>query len=296
MNSEYSDTKAVMQKIHAINRTFLADFDAICRKHHITYYLAAGSLLGAIRHKDLIPWDNDVDVSMTRSEFEKLAPILKQELDPEKYELVLPEDFGRKYRDMVPYVNYLGAKIKVDPDFDAFYDGKISHMTLDFFLFDKVPDDFRGKLQVWHLEFLYGLLNAHRYQIDYANYHGILKAAAWGLNTLGKLFTADHLRKRVKKVASRYDSDPKVQTMSITNDILSSFEYRFPLDWYEPGREEPIGDHLFSVPKEAEKALTLHFGDFMTPPPVEEQVPHLSVLGLIGDDTLTADMFEFKDL
>lgn len=290
-----TETAAVLDRIHQINYRFLCDFDAICERHGIRYFLAAGSLLGAIRHQDFIPWDNDVDVAMMRSEFEKLKPFLKDELDPEKYELILPEDYGEKYRDMVPYINYLGAKIKVDPDFDAFYGGKSSCMTLDFFLFDKVPDDFRGKILVWRLEFLYGLLNAHRYSIDYANYPGILKAAAWGLNLLGKCFTADRLRNRVIRVAGKYDDDPKVNTISITNDLMSSFTYRFPVEWYESGRKAPIRDAAFPVPKEAEKALTLHFGDFMTPPPVEAQVPHLSVLGTVGDDTLTADSFIFKD-
>ena len=46
-------------------------FDELCRKHDITYYLAAGTLLGAIRHGGFIPWDDDADVIMTRSNWEK---------------------------------------------------------------------------------------------------------------------------------------------------------------------------------------------------------------------------------
>ncbi len=289
------ETLKTLEHIHEINLQFLKDFDEICRRHQITYYLAAGTLLGAVRHEGFIPWDNDVDVSMMRSEFHRLVPFLKEELDPEKYELVLPESYGKKYRDMVPYINYKKAKIEVDPEFDAYYEGRSSHMTLDFFLFDRVPDDFCGKLQVWHLEFLYGLANAHRYAIDYKNYPGILKAAAFGLNLLGKCFSADHLRKRVAKVAGRYDGDEKVGTISITNDLMSSFWYRFPVSWYETGRYARFEDGSFPVPKEAEKALTLHFGDFMTLPPEEKQVPHLSILGTVGDDTITADKYTFTD-
>ena len=292
MNTE---TQEIMRRIHAINYRFLADFHEIALRHGITYYLSAGTLLGAVRHKDFIPWDNDVDVSMMRSEFERFAPILKKELDPEYYELVLPSDFGRKYRDMVPYIRYKKADIRVDPGFDRFYEGKSSSMTLDFFLFDKVPDDFRGKLLVYRLEFLYGLANAHRYRIDYGNYPGILKAAAFVLKAVGKLIPAETLRKRIAKTASRYDRDPGVTTISITNDLMSSFTYRFPLSWYESGRKEPVGENLYPVPKEAEKALTLHFGDFMTLPKKEQQVPHLSILGTVGDDTITPDSYIFHE-
>lgn len=45
------------------------EIDAFCKKHDITYYCAAGTVLGAIRHGGFIPWDDDIDILMTRSEF-----------------------------------------------------------------------------------------------------------------------------------------------------------------------------------------------------------------------------------
>ena len=58
--------------------TLLKEFDAICRKHDITYYLEGGSLLGAVRHKGFLPWDDDVDLSMTRDNFQKLLAVIDQ--------------------------------------------------------------------------------------------------------------------------------------------------------------------------------------------------------------------------
>ncbi len=284
-----------LKRVHEINLRFLKDFDAVCSRHGIPYYLAAGTLLGAIRHEGFIPWDNDVDVSMMREDFERLAPILKEEMDHELYELVLPDDFGSRYRDMVPYLYYKKAKIRIDPELDAFYDGKLPRITLDFFLFDRVPEGLRGKLHVCRLEFLYALCNAHRFSIDYSDYPGILKAAAFLCYHLGKLFPAHKLRTHIRKVCKKYDRDPSVGTISITNDIMSSFSYRFPVEWYDSGRTARFEDGFYPVPQEAEKALTLHFGDFMQLPPEEDRKPHLSFLGTNGNDRISFSDFEFEE-
>lgn len=54
----------------------LVEFDEFCKKHGITYYLAYGTLLGAIRHKGFIPWDDDVDLLIDRSNWNKLKSLI----------------------------------------------------------------------------------------------------------------------------------------------------------------------------------------------------------------------------
>ena len=62
-----------------INLDMLIYFDKICRKNHIRYSLTGGTLLGAVRHGGFIPWDDDVDVFMTRPEFDRLDRIFPRE-------------------------------------------------------------------------------------------------------------------------------------------------------------------------------------------------------------------------
>ncbi len=59
------------------------EIDSICRKHNLQYFLAFGSILGAVRHHGFIPWDNDVDLSMPEDDYEKFRLICSEELDPE---------------------------------------------------------------------------------------------------------------------------------------------------------------------------------------------------------------------
>lgn len=61
-----------MTKVHEANLKILKELDRICRKYKIRYALDAGTLIGAVRHKGFIPWDDDADVVLIRSQYEAL--------------------------------------------------------------------------------------------------------------------------------------------------------------------------------------------------------------------------------
>ncbi len=60
----------------------LLELDRICKKHHIAYWLSSGTLIGAMRHDGFIPWDDDLDVEMLRSDYLRLLKVLPKELPP----------------------------------------------------------------------------------------------------------------------------------------------------------------------------------------------------------------------
>lgn len=69
--------------VHKVLLKILEDIDAICKKHHIPYFLNGGSALGAIRHKGFIPWDDDADIAMMHEDYVKFIDVLKQDLSSE---------------------------------------------------------------------------------------------------------------------------------------------------------------------------------------------------------------------
>ena len=78
-----------LTRVHETNLKILKEIDRICRKYKIRYMLDAGTLLGAVRHKGFIPWDDDADVAFTRNNYEAFMKVVRREL-PDTMELVMP--------------------------------------------------------------------------------------------------------------------------------------------------------------------------------------------------------------
>ncbi len=72
-----------VEKLQLIAYKLLLEFDRICKKYDINYYIAAGTLLGGIRHKGFIPWDDDIDVTLPRPDYDKFLEVVKKELGDE---------------------------------------------------------------------------------------------------------------------------------------------------------------------------------------------------------------------
>ena len=71
----------------------LKHFISICEKNQLTYYIAAGSALGAVRHHDMIPWDDDIDIYMPRDDYKKFLS-LKDQIDDKQYQIITLDNSG----------------------------------------------------------------------------------------------------------------------------------------------------------------------------------------------------------
>lgn len=105
---------AKMKSYWAMQLEVLNEIDRICRKHHIQYFAEWGTLLGTVRHKGFIPWDDDMDIAMKRMDYEKFRKVVHSEL-PEGY-TVLNYEEEKDYWDVMTRV--LNAKfVDCSPEF-----------------------------------------------------------------------------------------------------------------------------------------------------------------------------------
>ena len=64
-----------IEEVKKVELNLLLDFDKYCKQNNLRYYLCYGTLIGAVRHKGFIPWDDDIDVIMPREDYEKLMAL-----------------------------------------------------------------------------------------------------------------------------------------------------------------------------------------------------------------------------
>ena len=107
----------------------LVKFDEFCNKYKLDYSLCGGTLLGAIRHKGFIPWDDDIDVVMPRPDYEKFKRLVK------KYPLAPNLVFD------ISYEGYVQKIIDKDTYLKARYASVDKHLWMDVFPIDGLPDN-----------------------------------------------------------------------------------------------------------------------------------------------------------
>ncbi len=71
--------RALMKRVHEVQMDLLWEFKRVCEKYHLQYYMIYGTLLGAVRHGGVIPWDDDIDVALPRRDYEKLMEVAPEE-------------------------------------------------------------------------------------------------------------------------------------------------------------------------------------------------------------------------
>ena len=98
--AEIPQAEGYLRLIQKANAVLLKDFDDICTKHNFKYWLDFGTLLGAVRHKGFIPWDDDVDVSMARDDYERFTTEFKNGF-PNHPDLELAVGFNKKNKRLV---------------------------------------------------------------------------------------------------------------------------------------------------------------------------------------------------
>ncbi len=265
-----------MDQIQSYAYEVLVEFDKICTAHSIKYILAFGTLLGAIRHKGFIPWDDDIDVAMTRKEYLKFKEHAHE----------LPKHFFLQTHESDPNYFLLMPKIRnvsLDLQEYAFAHTQMkSGPWIDIFIYDALP-----KSQDEAQEFVHDVSQAHSklYRNVYIYPHPSDRGIKKALKTLMHKKNVQSLSSP-KQLAKLENMLAGLENMIVDSGAEPS-ERLAPLCFYETAEnykrdslfahelEESFRSHFedqqFLVPKNYDEILTRFYGDYMTPTPKEEQ-------------------------
>lgn len=128
----------MMKRCWAAQMEVLSDIDAVCKKHKITYFIDWGTLLGAVRHKGFIPWDDDIDISMKREDYERFCKEAVKDLPQSHsfYNVYTDSTFIQAHSRVVNT-----TAIRVEEEFLKAYHGFPYVAGIDIFPLDYCPAD-----------------------------------------------------------------------------------------------------------------------------------------------------------
>lgn len=224
----------------------LDDIDRLCKKNGIQYSLSDGTLIGAIRHKGFIPWDDDIDLSFNRENYNKFLRILETQL-PDEYEV---------FYDM--WIRRIGRKDNPE-------------RCVDLFVFDNVPDGkIANTIKNLLLKTLQGMLKR---EVIYEGFSNGYKSMLFITHWIGKLFSRKIKQKWYQNL-SQWGNKSKTKFQArycCSFRYISGVRYKQGLtDEYTEVEFE--GGKYMSV-KEYDQFLKTDFGDYMQLPPEEKRVP-----------------------
>ena len=188
-----------IEEVHDKLFDILIIFDRICQENNIRYYLSGGSAIGAVRERDFIAWDDDVDVDIRGEDYPRFKKVMKEKL-PDYLELIEPQDFSPYFYDFVIRIIDKRWLLREEKTEDIAYKNYQNRIGIDVFLCCKFPKGIFGqKLFIIMLQILYGMCMAYRYKIDFSKYSLIEKMEVAFLRTIGRIYSGKDPKRIIQR-------------------------------------------------------------------------------------------------
>lgn len=237
-------------------------FDGVCRKHNIKYTLCGGTLIGAIRHKGFIPWDDDIDIYITREEYEKFRKVWDKEKN-DYYILTDTEDYDNISAGFVPKI--CDNRTLVSETIRGLSHG----LFMDIFVLDNIPDD-TNKMASILPEYRKNLYRFHRVKgkVNDTNIH-FIKRNIYSL--LSKIYFSIMMI-ILKTIRFKYQN--KTNTLIPIYDTVAGIkENIIQSHYFSDFVLADFEGEKFPVIAKYDEQLRNYYGDYMQLPPEEQRVP-----------------------
>lgn len=267
------ENRGDLRKLQLAELDILKQFIAVCEKLNMPYYLMGGTLLGAVRHKGFIPWDDDIDVSLSRPDYERFL----KEAGP-----LLPEGYSLSTFMNNPEHNRYLTRIECDKVKVLETGFETAHMNsawIDIFPLDGMPNNgLRRKLHGFRLLALRALMQFSQFDkivnVKLKNRPWHERVLVWfGAKTkFGRNLDTKQQLYRIDKALKKYDYD---KSKYIVN-FMGAYKLKemFPKAYYGKGADYPFEGLTLNGPEHCDPILTQMYGDYMSPPPADQRNKH----------------------
>lgn len=248
-----------VEELKQIQLDILKFVDEFCKDNNLRYFLAYGTLLGAVRHKGYIPWDDDIDILMFREDYEKFVTTFVDA----NYKVFATE--------LNPKYPYPFAKVG---DTRTYFEEEIKDVidtgvNIDIFPLDYLPED-KVKNITKKRNFLQKIWIAKR--LPRLKRRGFVKNAVLAVSQLLlSVFSIRFIVKQLEKNAKKYN----LRKTSICGNVAYGYDPDiYPSADFEESVCLTFENTAFPCPKNYDNVLKIMFGDYMKLPPKEKQVSH----------------------
>ncbi len=247
-----------LQECKQIEVEILDYIHSVCKQHNLRYSLGYGTLLGAIRHKGFIPWDDDIDIIMPYDDYSHLLQILNNKCD-DKYILHMPGHKGYFYE----FAKISAARtVLIEHNLQPIKDYGV---YVDVFPMYNAPSCLRfNRMKMWFLQKC-RTASAH---IEMPQYSLVKKAVVWPFWKITRLIGIEWFSCRQLRLIERI-------TKRKSNKIMcyeSGYDYLHDATIFDNLIEADFEGKRYSIIAKYDEYLKIEYGNYMQLPPVENQV------------------------
>lgn len=260
MRDDLEDTYGIL-KLQNIILNIMKFIDELCEKHHIEYYIIGGTALGAVRHGGFIPWDDDLDIAMTRENYDRFLTICEKEIAQNDFYLQVGRKNWPLYFSKLRLKGTLFEEVGAGEEIAKENRG----IFVDIFPLDAASNNKCGR--IWQY-ICSKMLIAQAVSSRHYQTNSFIKKLVMQLSYPVRFKSIEHFFfnqvTRYNSLKTKYIGDffeiSKLKDASYPNQI-----------WGKPVKIV-FENIVLSAPEKTHDYLMFYFGDYMTLPPLENRV------------------------
>lgn len=247
-----------MKKAWAVQLDLLKELERVCSKYGLTYYADSGTLIGAVRHKGYIPWDDDIDLVMFRKDYKKLLKIAPKEFSAPYFlqTCYSDKDYIRGHAQMRNSATTGSTKRDMNKPFNK-------GIFIDIFPLDNVPDNkIKRKLLRYRLKLMWKILK--RYKYTKLGKYPVKEAIVSFLSkTFYSIIDYRTYFRHYENVCTKYNNK-KTKNVSYVAYSMCKEKHIWKAESFRNSHKVPFEFTDINIPDGYDDRLTIEYNDYMT--------------------------------